>query len=246
MAVGVMDPPIGLQIATLKSQVAVTDEKLSRIAEALQDELLGWLASVFTTPTGRHASDHRLREGRIESRHRGAGVVEPFHLIVADPDRGRGNFSFELGGRAGADVRRVSALQAEVVTAEDKLTRLYTTVENDLTDLDDILKERIATLKSDRDRAKPALARITIHPKLDAFNAEAIHLRRVKRAPEVGEFPCCVTGGACGAQTAVPMVKRRTSWACRFRDRNCLSASCTPCIERRSRRETWEPLDGLG
>ena len=47
-------------------------------------------------------------------------------------------------------------------------------VENDLTDLDDILKERIATLKSDRNRAKPALARITIHPKLDAFNAEAI------------------------------------------------------------------------
>ena len=47
-------------------------------------------------------------------------------------------------------------------------------VENDLTDLDDILKDRIATLKSDRDRAKEALTRITIHPKLDAFNAEAI------------------------------------------------------------------------
>lgn len=70
--------------------------------------------------------------------------------------------------------RRVSALQAEVATAEDRLRRLYTMVENDLTDLDDILKGRIGTLKSDRDRAKEALARITIHPKLDAFNAEAI------------------------------------------------------------------------
>jgi len=106
--------------------------------------------------------------------HRGAGVVEPFHLIVADPDRGRDNIAFEPGDRAGADDRRVSALQAEFATAEDKLTRLYTMVENDLTDLDDILKERIATLKSDRDRAKAALARITIQPKLDAFTAEAI------------------------------------------------------------------------
>jgi site-specific DNA recombinase len=32
----------------------------------------------------------------------------------------------------------------------------------------------IATLKSDRDPAKKALARITIHPKLDVFNAETI------------------------------------------------------------------------
>jgi site-specific DNA recombinase len=36
--------------------------------------------------------------------------------------------------------RRVSALQAEVATAEDRLRRLYTMVENELTDLDDILK----------------------------------------------------------------------------------------------------------
>lgn len=70
--------------------------------------------------------------------------------------------------------RRVCALQAEFATAEDKLRRLYTMVENGLTELDDILKDRIATLKSDRDRAKDALARITIHPKLDAFDAQAI------------------------------------------------------------------------
>jgi site-specific DNA recombinase len=47
-------------------------------------------------------------------------------------------------------------------------------VEDDLTDLDDILKDRIANLKSDRDRAREALARIAIRPKLNAFDADAI------------------------------------------------------------------------
>jgi hypothetical protein len=51
-----------------------------------------------------------------------------------------------------------------------QLRRLYAMVENDLTDLDDILKDRIANLKSDRDRAREALARIAIHPKLNAFD----------------------------------------------------------------------------
>jgi hypothetical protein len=61
--------------------------------------------------------------------------------------------------------RRVSALVAEISTAEDKLKRLYTMVENDPTDLDDILKDRIAALKSSRDGAKEALARIKLQPK---------------------------------------------------------------------------------
>jgi site-specific DNA recombinase len=50
--------------------------------------------------------------------------------------------------------RRVSALQAEIATAEDKLRRLYTMVENDLTDLDDILKDRIATLENAQHAAR--------------------------------------------------------------------------------------------
>lgn len=63
---------------------------------------------------------------------------------------------------------------AEISTAEDKLKRLYTMVENDPTDLDDILKDRIAALKSSRDGAKEALARIKLQPKPNSFNAEAI------------------------------------------------------------------------
>ena len=54
---------------------------------------------------------------------------------------------------------RISGLQREVVDAEDKLKRLYRLVEDGLTDLDEVLKERLNTLKADRDRAKAALER---------------------------------------------------------------------------------------
>jgi site-specific DNA recombinase len=47
-------------------------------------------------------------------------------------------------------------------------------VENGLTELDDILKARIAALKGERNRAKEALDRITIRPKPHAFDAQAI------------------------------------------------------------------------
>jgi site-specific DNA recombinase len=52
---------------------------------------------------------------------------------------------------------RIMALQSEVTDAEDKLKRLYRPVEDGLTDLDDVLKDRLNSLKADRDRAKAAL-----------------------------------------------------------------------------------------
>jgi site-specific DNA recombinase len=55
---------------------------------------------------------------------------------------------------------RISTLQREVVDAENKLKRLYRLVEDGL-DVDEVLKERLNTLKSDRDRAKAALERAT-------------------------------------------------------------------------------------
>ena len=54
---------------------------------------------------------------------------------------------------------RLMALQQEVADAEEKLTRLYRLVEEGLTDLDDVLKVRLAALKADRDRARAALER---------------------------------------------------------------------------------------
>ena len=64
--------------------------------------------------------------------------------------------------KADAEVQgRIEDLRREAGVTEDKLRRLYELVEDGLTDLDDMLKERIAALKSDRDRAKSALERIT-------------------------------------------------------------------------------------
>ncbi|MDC9823273.1 recombinase family protein [Devosia sp. ZB163] len=56
--------------------------------------------------------------------------------------------------------RRIAALEAEAIEAEDKLKRLYRMVEDGVAELDDILRDRIAALRSDRERAQAALDRI--------------------------------------------------------------------------------------
>jgi site-specific DNA recombinase len=58
---------------------------------------------------------------------------------------------------------RVMTLQQEVTNAEEKLKRLYRLVEDGLTDLDEVLKDRLNTLKADRDRAQAALERAKEH-----------------------------------------------------------------------------------
>ena len=58
---------------------------------------------------------------------------------------------------------RLMALQQEVTDADEKLKRLYRLVEDGLTDLDEVLKDRLNTLKADRDRAKAALERAKEH-----------------------------------------------------------------------------------
>lgn len=55
---------------------------------------------------------------------------------------------------------RVATLQREVSEAEDKLKRLYRMVEDGIAEMDDILRERIGSLKLDRERAQAALERI--------------------------------------------------------------------------------------
>ena len=95
------------------------------------------------------------------------------HLVseLLQPDRLRSTLSALWASRAekAAEVDgRVGALQAEITTAEDKLKRLYAMVEDGMTDLDDILKERLAALKLDRDRAKAALDRIRINERPEA------------------------------------------------------------------------------
>jgi site-specific DNA recombinase len=58
---------------------------------------------------------------------------------------------------------RIMALQREVVDAEDRLKRLYRLVEDGVTDLDDVLKDRLNSLKANRDRAKAALETAKSH-----------------------------------------------------------------------------------
>jgi site-specific DNA recombinase len=58
---------------------------------------------------------------------------------------------------------RVMALQREVTNAEEKLKRLYRLVEDGLTDLDEVLKDRLNVVKADRDRAQAALERAKEH-----------------------------------------------------------------------------------
>lgn len=70
--------------------------------------------------------------------------------------------------------QRISALRSGVAAAEDKLKRLYAMVENGIAELDDILKDRIAALKGERDRAQEALDRIKIRPRSHAFNAQTL------------------------------------------------------------------------
>ena len=62
-----------------------------------------------------------------------------------------------------AEVRgRSSILQGAIEQADDKLRRLYKMVEDGVTDLDDVLGDRLAVLKTDRERAKAALERIKV------------------------------------------------------------------------------------
>ena len=54
---------------------------------------------------------------------------------------------------------RLVTLQHEVAGCDERLRRLYRSIEDGIIELDDILRERTATLKSERERAKAALDR---------------------------------------------------------------------------------------
>ena len=61
--------------------------------------------------------------------------------------------------RAASVDARSAALERDATNAEDKLKRLYKLIEDGVAEMDDLLKERITTLKGDRDRSREALAR---------------------------------------------------------------------------------------
>jgi site-specific DNA recombinase len=74
-----------------------------------------------------------------------------------------GSLSSRRAEKAETLSTRIMTLQHEVTDADDKLARLYKLVEDGMTDLDEVLKDRIHTLKASRDRAKAALERARSH-----------------------------------------------------------------------------------
>ena len=60
-------------------------------------------------------------------------------------------------GKSESTNHRLITLQKELTDAEDRFKRLYRSIEDDVVELDDILRERTATLKPQRERAKAAL-----------------------------------------------------------------------------------------
>jgi site-specific DNA recombinase len=128
---------------------------------------------------------------------------------------------------------RMSALQREVVDAEDRLKRLYRLVEDGL-DVDEVLKERLTTLKADRDRAKAALERareqsasqIQINPALierfgrtmrENFTAGSVpfrkaYLRSLIDVIEVDDHQVRIKGTKEVLEKAVLASQHRDSW----------------------------------
>jgi site-specific DNA recombinase len=137
------------------------------------------------TKTSKSGQMHRYDACSTHGRQGKAGCVgrnirmDVFDTLVTDhlvaellqPDRLRATLAslWSLRAERAAEVDgRVAALRGEVSSAEDKLSRLDRMVEEDITDLDDILKERIATLKAERDRAKSALDWIHVAERMPA------------------------------------------------------------------------------
>nr|WP_081762804.1 recombinase family protein [Xanthobacter sp. 126] len=55
--------------------------------------------------------------------------------------------------------RRLAALKSEVLAVEERLTRLYRSIEEGIVELDDLLRARVADLKAEREKAQAAYAR---------------------------------------------------------------------------------------
>ena len=80
------------------------------------------------------------------------------NLCFSDKDllwRARAQFSESSLGSA----ELYRPLQKEVTDTEEKLARLYRLVEDGLTDVDEVLRDRLDSLKAQRERAKAALER---------------------------------------------------------------------------------------
>lgn len=100
---------------------------------------------------------HSIRMDKLDT-----VVTQQLIERLLEPERLADTLS-ALSGRNAAKAadfaQRISALQEQVSTAEDRLHRLYRLVEEGSAEADDLLKERLAAIRAERDAAKAALDR---------------------------------------------------------------------------------------
>jgi len=119
------------------------------------------------------------------------------HLVaeLLQPDRLRATLASLWSVRAEKAIQvdgRVAVLRREVAGAEEKLKRLYPMIEKGMTDLDDILRNRLAALKQEWDRANAAFDRINVDARPPAeITLELIERfgRLMRETVTTGEIP---------------------------------------------------------
>jgi hypothetical protein len=151
---------------------------------------------------------------------------------------------------------RIVCLQREMIEADDKLKRLYRLVEDGLTDLDEVLKDRLHILKADRDRAKAALERakeysvshIRIDPALierfgstmrEKFSTGSVpfrkaYLRSLIDAVEVDDHQIRIKGNKELLEKAVLASQSGQSWCSQTSTRWRSLGDSNPCFRRES------------
>ena len=100
------------------------------------------------------AAHPRCRAGRYRPQQSQAAAVDSRAASLGAGDIGR-----RQSAKTDAVDRRLVSLQREVADTDERLRRLYRSIEDGIVELDDILRERTASLKYERERAKAAYDR---------------------------------------------------------------------------------------
>ncbi|MCD2175980.1 hypothetical protein LQK84_23760 [Rhizobium sp. C4] len=90
-----------------------------------------------------HISDRLLTSSRLAE-------------ILSTVSAGRAAKAAEVDGR-------IIRLQSDLTDVETRLKRIYTTIEDGIAEMDDILRDRIGSLKVDRERIQASLDRARTH-----------------------------------------------------------------------------------
>lgn len=117
--------------------------------------------------------------------------------------------------RCAAVDNRLVGLQAQVSEAERKLQRLYQSIEDGIVELDDLLKDRVAILKADREKAKAAFDRASMQgagavtidvEKVEAFSRLMLDLLTSGETPTLKAYLRSILGSVVVGDKTVSIV----------------------------------------